>query len=53
MSIIAHTRPELIKKIFHPESRTFRFEGIYSVMLYNGKVPSVISVDDKFFVGKS
>ena len=50
MSIIAHSRPELIKKIFHPESRIFRFEGIYSIMLYNGKVPTVITVDDKFLV---
>ena len=24
MSIIAHSRPELIKKIFHPESRVYR-----------------------------
>ena len=50
MSIIAHSRPELIRKIFHPESRVYRVEGIYSIMLYNGKVPTVISVDDKFFV---
>lgn len=50
MSIIAHSRPELIKKIFHPESRTYRFEGIYSIMLYNGKMPTVVTVDDKFLV---
>ena len=50
MSIIAHSRPELIKKIFHPESRVLRQEGIYSIMLYNGKVANVITVDDKFLV---
>ena len=50
LSIIAHSRPELIQKIFHPESRIYRFEGIYSIMLYNGKVPTVVTVDDKFLV---
>ena len=50
MSIIAHQRPELIRKIFHPESRIYRYEGIYSVMLYCGKTPVIVTVDDKFFV---
>lgn len=49
MSIIAHSRPELITKIFHPESRVLRFEGLYSIMLYSGKKPTIITVDDKFF----
>ena len=48
MSIIAHTRPELIKKIFHPDSRNYREDGIYSVMLYSGG-PQIITLDDKFF----
>ena len=48
MSIIAHSRPELIKKIFHPESRIYRYEGIYSLMLYSGKKPTVVTVDDRF-----
>ena len=52
MSIIAHSRPELIKKIFHPESRTYRQEGIYSIMLYNGKVANVVTVDDRFLVSQ-
>ena len=46
ISIIAHSRPELIKKIFHPDSRTYTDEGMYSVMLYNGKVPTIITIDD-------
>lgn len=49
MSIIAHTRPELIKKIFHPKSRVYREDGIYSVMLYSSCGPEVVTVDDKFF----
>ena len=53
MSIIAHSRPELIKKIFHPESRVYRFEGMYSIMLYSGKSPEIITIDDKFFVNPS
>lgn len=48
-SIIAHTRPELIKKLFHPESRKYREDGIYSVMLYSSSGPQVITLDDKFF----
>ena len=52
MSIIAHSRPELIKKIFHPESRIFRQEGIYSIMLYTGKQANVVTVDDKFLVNQ-
>ena len=50
MSIVAHQRPELLRKIFHPESRIYRSEGAYSVMFYQGKVPYVVTVDDKFFV---
>ena len=47
-SIIAHSRPELIKKMFHPDSREYREDGIYTVMLYrNG--PKIITLDDRFF----
>ena len=53
MSIIAHTRPDLIKKIFHPDSRSYRNEGIYSIMLYQGKMPHVVTIDDKFLVRSS
>ena len=53
LSIIAHTRPSLIKRIFHPESRTLRFEGMYSVLLYSGHEPHVVTVDDKFLVDDS
>ena len=53
MSIIAHSRPELIRKIFHPESRIYRQEGMYSIMLYQGKVPHIVTVDDQFFVDQS
>lgn len=53
MSIIAHTRPDLIRKIFHPDSRVFRSEGLYSIMLYQGKEPHVVSVDDKFLASNS
>lgn len=52
MSIIAHSRPELIQKIFHPESRKFRKDGLYSIMFYSGKTPQVVTVDDKFFALK-
>lgn len=54
MSILAHSRPELIKKIFHPDSRQYREDGLYTVMLFSGS-PQVITLDDRFFssYGKS
>ena len=46
MSVVAHTRPELITKIFHPDSRQFREDGLYTIMLYSAKSPVFITVDD-------
>ena len=48
MSVVAHARPELLKKIFHPDSRTYRSDGLYTMMFYSAKQPVVITVDDQF-----
>jgi len=48
MSVIAHSRPELLKKIFHPQSRQIRDDGLYTIMMYQGRSPVVLTVDDRF-----
>jgi len=48
MSVLAHSRPELIKKIFHPESQSYKSNGMYSVMFYRNRKPVVITIDDFF-----
>ena len=48
MSVIAHLRPDLIRAIFHPESRTYREDGLYTVMFYRDGKPEIITVDDMF-----
>ena len=48
MSVVAHARPELLKKIFHPDSRSYRQDGLYTMMFYSAKQPVVITVDDQF-----
>jgi len=52
MSVIAHSRPALMKKIFHPACREMRKDGCYVVMMYLGGKPILITVDD-FFASKS
>lgn len=48
MSVIAHSRPNLLKKIFHPACREYRKDGAYVVMMYSGGKPVLITVDDFF-----
>ena len=48
MSVVAHSRPDLLRKIFHPESRSYREDGLYSIMLYSGRQPVIITIDDCF-----
>jgi hypothetical protein len=48
MSVIAHSRPALLRKIFHPACREYRQDGAYVVMMYLGGKPVVITVDDFF-----
>ena len=48
MSVIAHSRPDLIQKIFHPQSRSYRENGLYSIMMYRNRKPVVITIDDNF-----
>jgi hypothetical protein len=50
MSVIAHSRPELITKIFHPDSRVYRKDGMYHIMFYRRRSPIVITIDDKVFL---
>ena len=49
MSVTAHERPEMITRIFHPDSRTFQVEtGQYVVMLYKYRKPVIVVIDDFF-----
>ena len=48
MSVIAHSRPELLKKIFHTKSREYQENGLYCLMFYRNRRPVVIHVDDYF-----
>lgn len=52
MSVIAHSRPALLKKIFHPACREYRKDGAYVVMFYLGGKPVVVTVDDFFTAHK-
>jgi hypothetical protein len=47
-SVIAHTRSDLIEKIFHPSCRDYKENGLYSVMFFKNRKPIVIHVDDYF-----
>ena len=48
MSVVAHSRPSLLKKIFHPDSRVYRQDGIYTLMFYSGRIPNPVTIDDRF-----
>ena len=48
MSVLAHSRPDLLKEIFHPESRKYREDGLYTVRFYFNKKPFIITIDDRF-----
>ena len=49
LSVIAHTRPELIQKIFHKTSRSYQENiGLYTVMFYRNRKPVIITIDDYF-----
>jgi calpain-15 len=52
MSVIAHSRPELIKKIFHPQCWTYQGNGMYTVMFYRNREPVIITIDDFFPTNK-
>jgi len=48
MSVIAHSRPELITRIFHPQCHTPQENGMYTVMFYRNRKPVIITIDDFF-----
>jgi len=48
MSVIAHTQPKLIEKLFHPKSKQYNEQGLYVLMLYKNRKPFTISLDDNF-----
>jgi len=48
LSVIIHTRPDLLHRIFHPQCRKYRKDGIYVVMLYPGGKPNIVTIDDFF-----
>lgn len=48
MSVIAHAKPELIQKIFHPKSREYQDCGLYTLMFFKNRKPVIITLDDCF-----
>lgn len=50
MSVIAHSRPDLLQEMFHPDCREVREDGLYSLLLYRNKRPVIVTIDDKFVV---
>jgi hypothetical protein len=47
-SVIAHTRSDLIQRIFHPSCLDYKEDGLYTVMFFKNRKPIVIHVDDYF-----
>lgn len=52
MSIVAHSRPDLIRKLFHTSSRRYREDGLYTIMLFKNLEPVFITIDDRFVAYK-
>jgi calpain-15 len=48
MSVIAHSRPDFITRIFHSSARDFQENGLYTIMLYRNRKPLVLTIDDCF-----
>ena len=48
LSVIAHSRSDLLQKIFHPESRKYQENGLYTVMFFRNRKPVFITIDDFF-----
>jgi hypothetical protein len=48
MSVIAHSRPELIQKVFHQSARQYNDSGLYTLMFFRNRKPCIITVDDHF-----
>lgn len=53
MSVIAHSRPDLIQKIFHPVSRQYSESGLYTMMFFRNRKPCIITIDDAFPTNKN
>jgi hypothetical protein len=45
LSALAHRRPGLIRKIFHPRSSE---KGLYTLQLYHNRYNKILCVDDYF-----
>ncbi|CDW72149.1 dek1-calpain-like protein [Stylonychia lemnae] len=48
MSVIAHTQPKLMRKLFHPKSQIYQENGLYVLMFYRNRQPVIITIDDYF-----
>lgn len=48
MSVVGHSRPDLLQKMFHPESRKFQPNGLYTVMFFRNRKPVFVTIDDRF-----
>jgi len=53
LAVIAHTKPHLIKQLFHPRSAQDIEAGIYVVRMFKNKQPIVVTVNDFFPASKS
>lgn len=48
LGVVAHLRPQLLMKIFHPQSKNYQENGMYTVMFYRNRKPVLITIDDCF-----
>jgi hypothetical protein len=48
MSVVAFTRPDLLKKLFHPKSIEYSDKGIYVIRFFKGGRNRITYIDDFF-----
>eukprot|EP00347_Sterkiella_histriomuscorum_P011682 403371513 len=48
MSVIAHSQPQLMRRIFHQKSQEIQDTGLYVLMFYRNRKPVIITLDDYF-----
>jgi len=53
LAVIAHTKPHLIKSLFHPRSQEETEAGIYVVRMFKNKEPVVVTINDYFPANKN
>lgn len=48
LSVVAYSKPELLKNLIHENCRTYREDGLYVVRFYKMGYHNIVHVDDKF-----